>query len=295
MLSRFLHTVCLSLAGLSASRVEGFLIERRHLFGIWKLQLDPANALNTKNGKNILIKIQEDGFFQQCNDEEDFQGDKCLSGCWDFEDQQLKLAMDRTCSSCDVLLSGKVAEGKESGSKISIAEGLVSAGKFMYPQNHASFFENPMAAAEKTGKFSLKQILGFASFDPKISEPEKPPNKFKSSDFFYRKFFMTFVPIETKMKSQQEYDNEKGGYFSPLDNQPVDIRAMLVDFFPNGTFAAIGTNKILRGRFEVTEKDMLRFHVSRFGTGRSAPGSVYSEGEGLSHEGKNGICDYDVR
>lgn len=251
-------------------------VERQNLHGIWKLQLDPANALNTKDGKNILLKIQEDGSFQQCNDDDRPDDKNWMTGLWAFEDQELKLAMDRKCFSRDVLLSGKVCEGTESGCKFSIQKGVVSAGRFMYPQAHTSFFENPMAAAERAGKFSLKQVFGFSSIPISTEREEKPANKFKTSDFYNRKFFMTFVPIESKGKSRKEVHDEL----------PVDIRAMPIEFLPNGTFVATGTNKILRGRFEITEENMLRFKVSRFGIGRSTPGSVYSEGKGLSHEGK---------
>ncbi|KAL7547789.1 hypothetical protein ACHAWF_011064 [Thalassiosira exigua] len=63
---------------------------------------------------------------------------------------------------------------------------------------------------------------------------------------------------------------------------PLDVRVMPVDFHGNGTFAARGVNKILRGRYRVKNgrRPELRMDVSLFGAGRSAPG----EGPGLSHE-----------
>lgn len=108
--------------------------------------------------------------------------------------------------------------------------------------------------------------------------------KYKTEDFFDRKFVMTVVPIECKVKPEEVWDKQTRQWKSPLDNQAADIRTMPITFFANSTFQALGVNKILRGRFEVTSDDKLWFAVSRFGMGRSTPGSVYSEGVGLSHE-----------
>lgn len=43
-------------------------------------------------------------------------------------------------------------------------------------------------------------------------------------------------------------------------------------------------NKILRGRFEIEDKDTLYVQVSFFGAGRSMKGSVYSKGPELSQD-----------
>jgi hypothetical protein len=61
---------------------------------------------------------------------------------------------------------------------------------------------------------------------------------------------------------------------------------MPITFHSNNTFTAIGTEKILRGRFDITgdDGDNLYFRVSLFGIGRSTPGSVFSEGRLLSQE-----------
>ena len=72
---------------------------------------------------------------------------------------------------------------------------------------------------------------------------------------------------------------------------------MPVQFFTNNTFTALGVNKILRGRFQVLSNSQdipfdgsspppqqLSMAVSLFGAGRSAPGSVFSEGLGLTHD-----------
>jgi hypothetical protein len=61
---------------------------------------------------------------------------------------------------------------------------------------------------------------------------------------------------------------------------------MPIQFFSNNTFQALAMNKILRGRFRINRNGKLSFDVSLFGSGRSAPGSVLSEGLGLTHEDK---------
>jgi len=271
---------------------QSFSVQRKHLAGIWKLQLQnsvPAAFRDSKIEGDILIKIQDDGSFHQCNDDDRNIGQP-LSGCWDFDDDdgELKLAVDRHCSKQDVLLSGLIScAPKDDNNKLCMPNGMLEAGKFMYPPSHAAFFgENCMAAVESAGKFQLQQVMGFQSLIsmPTLGENEDAGDEtnaaepqFTVSDFFGRKFFMTIEPLEGKLFEANQ--------------QASDIRTMPIQFFTNSTFEAIGINKILRGRFEIAEnsddhnqKNKLWFRVSRFGMGRSTPGSVYSEGIGLSHE-----------
>lgn len=263
---------CLFLSGTWA-----FSVERKNLAGIWKLTLDTSSS-TTQN--TITIKLQDDGSFLQFDENDD----ACLQGCWDFEDSQLQLAIGRASSFCsaDTLLAGKIS----SPTGVVVAKGVVSAGKFMYPQSHMAFFDQVLAASEKIGKFSLKQVMAFNSIitPSRIEEEQKVEPKFKKEDFFNRQFVMTVVPIECKIKPQEVWDKDTRQWRSPLDDQAADIRTLPIQFFANSTFEAIGVNKVLRGRFEVTKKDKLWFAVSRFGMGRSTSGSVYSEGIGLSHE-----------
>ena len=274
--------------------VHSFSVERKHLTGIWKLKLENPSVLGTKSAKDILLKIQEDGSFLQCEDDDGGKNGNWLHGCWEFQDSELKLAVDRQCSSSssnsrDILLSGNLI----SEETLAVKQGKVNTGKFMYPQDVKFWrdFDNVMAASESCGSFSLQQTMGFYRMMMPASEAleqEKKKNipKFQPSLFFDRKFFMTIVPIESKAsnKPKQEWDNQRKEWHSPLDDQAADIRTMPIQFFANHTFEALGTNKVLRGRFEITENDKLWFRVSRFGMGRSTPGSVYSEGIGLSHE-----------
>ncbi|CAB9518551.1 expressed unknown protein [Seminavis robusta] len=292
MISRCIFFICW-FGGL-LTRASSFSIERKNLPGVWKLKFKEdceVSFVKKKTGESILIRIQEDGYFQQCDDDDDGDyGPKKLHGCWEFEDSELQLAFDRKCHSspADVLLSGKVS-GEEDATRI--PNGIVSEGKFMYPTTHAAFFDQVMATSEQTGKFSLKQIMGFNQLmslttigGTKDEEEENQTPKYTVSDFFDRKFFMTIVPIECKIKPPKEWDKQKRSWYNPLDDQAADIRTMPIQFFANSTFEAVGVNKILRGRFEITKDNKLWFRVSRFGMGRSVPGSVYSEGIGLSHE-----------
>jgi hypothetical protein len=83
--------------------------------------------------------------------------------------------------------------------------------------------------------------------------------------------------------TKRVWSKSEGGYVEqtvgpqvdPL--RPFDVRVMPIEFFANNTFTALGTNKILRGRYGTTgdEKSKLWFSVSLFGAGRSMKGSVF--------------------
>merc|ERR1711907_788432 len=65
-----------------------------------------------------------------------------------------------------------------------------------------------------------------------------------------------------------------------------------------GTVGGIGGSTILRGKYSVigNEKDHLWMSISRFGMGRSVPGSVFSEGRLLSKDDEKtywGKIDYE--
>jgi len=271
---------------------NSFSVNRSHVSGIWKLKLlENPSALDVRRGEEILLKLQDDGFFLQCNNNNNdndndnektiYVDRKPLFGCWEYQDYELKLALDRRCSikTGDVLLTGRIQ-----GEDLTIKNGIVETGKFMYSQEvHHKFwrdFDNVMAMSETTGTFSLRQTMSFYKYKLMVNtrldedeyvERKETATKFEPSLFFGKKFFMTIEPIESKAQAR-------------TGDQAVDIRTMPIQFFANRTFEAIGINKILRGRYEITKDNALSFHVSRFGMGRSTPGSVYSEGVGLSHE-----------
>lgn len=182
---------------------------------------------------------------------------------------------------------------------LSVQNGVIGVGKYMYPKDHPSFFEKPNAPIfqpQQIGTFELRQMMGvlnaFNTDQPE--EDAKVEPKFLPDDFYEKIFLLTSEPIQMKRaKPKIKWSKQAGGYVkekdagaSIVDQQPFDLRVMPIEFFKNNTFQAIGSGKILRGRFglEGSAQDKLWFAVSLFGAGRSAPGSVFSEGPGLTHE-----------
>lgn len=310
----------------------------RRLPGIWKLRtnslpldqpdirsqlqdlLREGNNHNNRNDNDIiLLKLNADGTFKQCN-EGHIEG-KWISGHWkvveDFQSssssstakstttstkRKLVLAMNRQYygPQFDLVLEGCLptategdkGNGEEEGNSLSL-EGNVQKGKYLHPRGHTSFFEPPfLANPESIGPFHMEQSLSAYSvlgerldtdFEDNDNEAPSQVSKIQNADFYGKTFIMTIEPLPQSKTAQEQ-----------TRNQSVDIRTMPVTFFANNTFAVIGMNKILRGRFQVQPTDSnagnndsfgeLSLQVSLFGAGRSAPGSVYSEGMGLSHD-----------
>jgi hypothetical protein len=210
-------------------------------------------------------------------------------------DQKILFAFDRQYYGprIDRLLEGTFQK-VQAGTDSIMIEGNVYTGKFMYPKKHSSFFDEPLAVKNMIGRFSMHQVVSTTSVLGRSSTLETEDatttkqdvtqrSQFDASDFYGRKFFMTVSPLKERKAESEE------------STQPVDIRAVPIHFFRNNTFQAFGINKILRGRFgtisDVADSNMLDrnklwFQVSLFGAGRSAPGSVYSEGVGLTHDDK---------
>ena len=259
--------------------VHGFAVERRRLFGIWRLASDALplmqdslsqlrRSLPKDMKEDILIKLNSDGSFRQCSDE--YREGCWMTGRWEVQQEKFMLAMDRQYfgPTHDTLLEGTI-HCDDTSMKV---EGQVLTGRFMYPKNHPAFFETPSLVSSNThGTFTMHQAVATHSIVPQEKEKEPIELKYKASDFYGRNFIMTIEPIQ---------------HGPSQDDQPVDIRAMPIQFFHNNTFQAHGMNKILRGRFGISQDDQLWFQVSLFGAGRSTSGSVYSEGVGLSHEDK---------
>jgi hypothetical protein len=299
---------------------------------------DDNNNINTV----ILLKLNKDGTFKQCN--EGYQEGRWISGRWrlSHDDESLDtttshsvttsnlkliLAMNRQYygPQYDIVLDGRYVSDDQnttinatttSNENKTRVHGTVRKGKFLHPRSHPSFFDRPMLANQETiGPFVMEQslaiqtILGDNYEDDEDNEDsdDGPPSLslisstvIQASDFYDKTFMMTIEPLEQRRKSPDQKQQ------SILDDRPVDIRTMKVQFFRNNTFSALGVNKILRGRFQV-ERNIdynnnnndnndddddddestsyrLSMQVSIFGAGRSAPGSVFSEGIGLTHE-----------
>lgn len=267
---------------------NGMLVQRERFPGVWKLFADCLpyekdirskllSLMDTDkegDGQDALLKLNPDGTFRQCS--EDYKEGRWISGKWKLKEgqpPQLLLAFNRQYYGprFDLLLEG---DSFCSERQLEVT-GTVQKGKFMYPQKHPSFFENMLIDVEVLGQFSLQQVISTSSV-VKETEPEEVEldmeNHFQVSDFHEQNFIMTVEALVPKNKARNEVD------------QPVDIRSMPLQFYQNNTFQARGINKTLRGRFQVTEANILTFDVSLFGAERSSPGSVYSEGLGLSHD-----------
>jgi hypothetical protein len=288
-----------------------------------------------EEGETLLLRLNKDGTFDRY--EMSSSSDKIdelhqvlkRGGCWEYQDDMLFLAPERPEDADpskvhDTLLAGKLnvqvsdclaleqittLEEKDKGNTgkdnkngageidvhLSIAEGNISTGKFMYPRSHKAFFDSPMLFKESSvGRFSAKQILGNLNARLKSErESTKPVAKFHKKDFHGRRFYLTATPHpvhEGYAEQDKRYD----------ENEVLhDVCVLPITFHANNTFTAEGTEKNLRGRYGLTgeQRDRLWFQVSLFGAGRSAPGSVYSEGRLLSHDDRRGylgnIQDYE--
>jgi hypothetical protein len=184
---------------------------------------------------------------------------------------------------------------------LSVPKGSINVGKFFYPKNHPSFFDQPMFQPVKKGTFALRQILG--SLNTRRDE-DVVVEKFQRSDFYNKTFLLTSHPLGQRpppgnKRWSIKYNtyvhdppSKKAAAAAEEANQRIaaaGIRVLQLTFHANNTFsttAGLGTSAILRGKFDVigTEKDQLWMQVIRFGFGRSVSGSVYSEGPMLSHE-----------
>ena len=185
---------------------------------------------------------------------------------------------------------------------LSIPQGQISAGRFLYPFKHQRFFDEPVLLDPvNLGFFAMDQLLGTLNAGPGIdtfnsdSSSYEDPSvangvdvKFVPRDFYNRTFYLATAEYPIDQEAAKLHDK----HFD--ENNPdtgcLDVRAMPVTFYPNNTFAAFGAEKILRGKFGITgeTKDQLWMQVSLFGAGRSVSGSVFSEGRLLSQDDKRG-------
>lgn len=251
-----------------------------------------------------------------------------MKGTWDFIDGQLILANDRPDDVIDIrsvhdtVLVGDVVVksaqsleanpasvgldkgapedkegekkdyGKNDGSfdvHISVPQGSVESGKFMYPKNHPSFFDQLIYKPTHTGSFQLRQVLG--SLNTKIKD--EIVEKFKVEDLQNKRYLLTTFPLKQRrrkigdVKPHERAEAERK--LAEEEDRPVPIQTVEIMLFQNMTFATaagFGGTKILRGKWSIigADKDQLWMQVLRFGFGRSVSGSTFSEGLGLTHE-----------
>jgi hypothetical protein len=144
-----------------------------------------------------------------------------IQGKWDYVDGKLILAADRPENNPkveDTLLVGEVVAKKEESladnpivqnttdieqntikpskfdTHLSVPKGKVNVGKFFYPKQHPSFFEQPMFSPTTKGKFELKQVLGSLNAqNPEVEE--ELIEKFRQTDFHDKRFLLTSHPL----------------------------------------------------------------------------------------------------
>jgi len=185
---------------------------------------------------------------------------------------------------------------------LSVPMGSVQVGKFFYPKNHPSFFDQPIFQPKRFGTFQLKQVLRELNVEP---EEDQLIEKFRNKDFHNKLFFLTSSPIKARRPKgnvrwsikynkyvEDSPSKEAKAQADAEENQPVPIRVMKVMIHANNTFstlAGLGDTAILRGRFNVfgDQRDQVWMQSLRFGFGRSVSGSTYSEGNALGEESKS--------
>ena len=218
-----------------------------------------------------------------------------------------------TTSSNETLAEAPSSSAQETPSHmLSVPKGSLKMGKFFYPKNHPSFFEQPIynpTTAEP--RFQLKQVLGSLKQQFGDGQEQQPgwtgKPLFERSDFYNRTFLLTSHPLRQPKKTKpRRVDSASSSFlFKKKENKRVNpyeesahIRVMQVRFFPNNTFSTVwGTgDTILRGKFDTFVRDSLGdiggqqpnvalwMQIMRFGFGRSVSGSVYSEGRTLTQD-----------
>jgi len=181
---------------------------------------------------------------------------------------------------------------------LSVPTGKVQIGKFFYPRQHPSFFEQPMFQPKTNGTFELRQILG--TLNTKLDE-EVFVEKFRKKDLVDKRFIITSFPLSNQRKRKQRWSIKYNKYVDKIPktekeknlekmekNSPVPIKAFEVDLFANNTFSTVTGlgDMVLRGKWWIIgeKRDQLWMQVWRFGFGRSVSGSTFSEGMTLSEK-----------
>jgi len=280
-------------------------VQRQDILGIWKITHPKQQDME------IVVRLNDDGTFDPylpesesgaaaTNCPEELQLVLGRGGKWEYDDETLTLAAGRPSNGKkvdhDTVLQGRLVvhvsdciedvRNTETDVHLSVPRGKVSIGKYMYPPKHKAFFEEPMLFAKSyIGSFAMNQILG--NLNARLAQPPPPPPpvaKYHKTDFYNRTFYLTATPhpiSQAYAASDKHYKEEETLH---------DISVYPITFFPNNTFTATGNEKLLRGRYGLTgeHRDRLWLQVHLFGAGRSAPGSVFSEGRLVSHDDRKG-------
>lgn len=181
---------------------------------------------------------------------------------------------------------------------LSVPKGKIKTGKFMYPKNHPSFFEQPIIRPESKGRFELRQILG--DHNAKLADDDDDLTElFRKKDLVGKRFYLSTFPSPKRKKKFEGFSKLENRYVQSEyeltaeekeeeESKPgKNMQVMAVELFANNTFSTLqglGSSTVLRGRWSIIGKkrDALWMMVSRFGFGRSVSGSTFSEGKSLT-------------
>ena len=95
---------------------------------------------------------------------------------------------------------------------LSVLDGSIKIGKFMYPKQHPSFFEQTIFHPTSAGTFELRQVLG--NLNTKIAYKDDKVEKFKREDFYGKSFFLTSRPLQYRAKGKLIWNRSLGRYVS---------------------------------------------------------------------------------
>ena len=97
-----------------------------------------------------------------------------------------------------------VSKSKNEDVHLSVPKGKVKVGKFFYPLNHPSFFEQPIFKPMKTGSFELRQVLGNLNTHLPHDDDELV-EKFRKNDLMDKRYFSTSYPLPVERKRKQRW------------------------------------------------------------------------------------------
>ena len=96
---------------------------------------------------------------------------------------------------------------------LSVPQGEVNVGKFIYPKKHPAFFDQPMFQPRPKGSFQLKQVLGSLNTQSRKEEENALVEKFRVKDFHDKLFLLTAHPIgEHKPKGERRWSIKYNKY-----------------------------------------------------------------------------------
>jgi hypothetical protein len=195
---------------------------------------------------------------------------------------------------------------------LSVPRGKIKTGKFMYPKNHPSFFEQPIFRPRSNGNFELRQILG--EHNAKLEEEDELIELFRKEDLVRKRFYLSTFPLKKRRKKFEVWDAGENRFvkkeYEPtaeekmeeelqpgkmqvgnvavvclkiiilIFSSPLLSKVMAVELHSNNTFSTLsglGSSTTLRGKWSIIgdKRDYLWMRVYRFGFGRSVSGAVF--------------------